>query len=400
MLVFLLIVIGIVYYFASPEERQRAFRKALGLAERLRDAAIRARERSDPFSDALRERTRWPIVTPALLALNVLVFLRMSFGDGFGDPEALVAWGASFGPRTTNGEWWRLASAMFVQGGMFHLLINMAGLVQIGLLLERLVGHLTVAIVYMAAGLLAGLVSLSSHPVAVTFGATPAVLSLYGLFTATLVWITLQGSTLTVPVSTLKRLAPAAGVFVLYAALSDGPQRAGYLPGLFSGFVCGLVLARGVGERKPPVRRAAAVTAIALVVLTASAMPLRGVADVRPEIARVVDLEDRTSRAYKAAVDQFKLGAMTAEALAQVINRTIMPELQAARSRLKALAGVPPEHQPLVAHADEYLRLRDESWRLRADGLHQANMLTLRKAESAERQSLEAFERIRPVEEK
>jgi hypothetical protein len=113
-----------------------------------------------------------------------------------------------------------------------------------------------------------------------------------------------------------------------------------------------------------------------------------------------VDLEDRTSRAYKAAVDQFKLGAMTAEALAQVINRTIMPELQAARSRLKALAGVPPEHQPLVAHADEYLRLRDESWRLRADGLHQANMLTLRKAESAERQSLEAFERIRPVEEK
>ena len=89
---------------------------------------------------------------------------------------------------------------------------------------------------------------------------------------------------------------------------------------------------------------------------------------------------------------------MSAEALAQVIDRSIMPELQAARARLKALEGVPPEHQALVAGAEEYLRLRDESWRFRAEGLRRTNMLRLRQAENAERISLEALHRIRSAE--
>ena len=89
---------------------------------------------------------------------------------------------------------------------------------------------------------------------------------------------------------------------------------------------------------------------------------------------------------------------MTAEALAQVIDRSIVPELHAALARLKALDGVPPEHQALVAGAQEYLRLRDESWRFRAEGLRKTNMLKLRQAENAERISLEALHRIQAAE--
>jgi hypothetical protein len=156
------------------------------------------------------------------------------------------------------------------------------------------------------------------------------------------------------------------------------------------------------------------------------ALPLRGVADVRPEIARVVAVEDRTASAYQAAVDRFKSGRNTAEALAQLIDRTIMPELQAEGVRLKALDKVPPEHQPLVADAKEYVRLRSESWRLRSEGLrktsvparreagkkdrpsnespraraeaqHRASMMTMGKAEGTERASLEALQRIKPA---
>ena len=36
----------------------------------------------------------------------------------------------------------------------------------------------------------------------------------------------------------------------------------------------------------------------------------------------------RTAEAYKAAVNQFRLGAINAEALAKVIERTIVPDLQ------------------------------------------------------------------------
>jgi hypothetical protein len=120
--------------------------------------------------------------------------------------------------------------------------------------------------------------------------------------------------------------------------------------------------------------------------------------DVRPEIAQVVALEGRTAGVYEKAVEQFKLGAMTAEALALVIDRTIMPDVQAARARLKALGRVPKEHQPLVANAEEYLRLRDDSWRLRARALRKANMLTLRDADRAEHASLDAFQKIAPAE--
>ena len=80
-----------------------------------------------------------------------------------------------------------------------------------------------------------------------------------------------------------------------------------------------------------------------------------------------------------------------------MIERKITPELQAMQARLKTLGRVPPEHQPLLGGAEEYLRLRDESWRLRAAALHKSSMPALRKAESAERASLEALERLKPA---
>ena len=60
--------------------------------------------------------------------------------------------------------------------------------------------------------------------------------------------------------------------------------------------------------------------------------------------------------------------------------------------------NVPTEHRPLVEGANEYLRLRDESWRLRADALRKHNLAALRKADRAEWESLEAFGRIKPNE--
>jgi hypothetical protein len=126
------------------------------------------------------------------------------------------------------------------------------------------------------------------------------------------------------------------------------------------------------------------------VLAIACALPLRGVTDVRPEIERVVGLEDRTASAYQTAADRFRNGRITAEALAQLIDRTIEPELRAADARLKAVDGVPREQQPLVASAEEYFRLRYESWRLRAEGLRKPDALTLRDEGATEMTSSES----------
>ena len=103
---------------------------------------------------------------------------------------------------------------------------------------------------------------------------------------------------------------------------------------------------------------------VAVVLAVACAIPLRNIADVRPEITRVVATEERTAATYQAASDAFRKGRISAEALAQLAERKILPELQAVDARLTALRNVPSEHQPLVTDAREYLRLRSKAWRV------------------------------------
>lgn len=61
---------------------------------------------------------------------------------------------------------------------------------------------------------------------------------------------------------------------------------------------------------------------------------------------------------------------------------------------------MPSAHRPLVADAEEYLRLRQESWRLRSQALHAASLPALREADVAERVSLQALERIQHRDQK
>ena len=117
---------------------------------------------------------------------------------------------------------------------------------------------------------------------------------------------------------------------------------------------------------------------------------------MRPALAHVVEVEGKTAGAYGAAVERFRKGRMSAEALANLIDRTILPELQTVRARLSEIDGVPDQHQPLVAAADEYLRLRDESWRQRSAALRKSSLPGLREADKTERASLEAFRRFAP----
>ena len=396
LVVALLVLAGFAIHVMSPEERVRVLRGGLRHVLTLKDSAVKYHQQQDPFSDALTARTRWIFVTPALAAISVVVFLRMLSGDGaLSNPETLVGWGASVGPRTTNAGWWRLVTFTFVHSGLFQLLINTLVLVQVGSILERMLGHVSVAIVYFAAGLVAGVVSVSADPMAVTAGGAGALFGLYGLLLATSLWGFLPRSELTFTLAAVKKLAPVAVVFLIVHAASGSISSDAAMAGLGTGGLIGLVLARRIGSHKPAARELAIVMASTIIVVAAGAVTLRGVADVRPEIQRVIATEGKTARAYQAAVEQFKLGAIKAEALAQIIERTIVPELRAARLRLKAIDGVPAEHQPIVAATDEYLRLRDESWRLRAEGLNTHSMAMLERADGAERASLDAFDRIK-----
>jgi hypothetical protein len=420
-LLVLVILGGYAIYVMSPEERLRAAKRVQDLARDGADILAERRAMPEPFRDALRTRTPLAYATGAVAAMMTVVWLFMTLGGGFSDPSGLIGWGASFGPLTTNGEWWRLGASVLVHAGFVHFVINMIGFVPLGIVVERMVGHVAFAVVFLAAGLFAGLESLSAMPMAVVAGADGAIFGIYGLFAAALVWNIRRpppeellqlgdlrpsivepdaADSTETPAPPLQmtrdamiRLAPGVVIFVLYHA-ANGLQTS-ELSGLVGGFAAGLVLARRSSERTASLVQAGAVGVVALVVILGSAAMLKGIADVRPEIAKVVALESETAGQYEKAVGQFKNGGISSQALAKVISQSIVPELQAARVRLKAVNGVPPEHQPLVTSAEEYLRLRDESWRLRADALRKSNMVALKAADRSERASLEALEKLR-----
>ena len=395
MILTILVLVGVAFYVMAPDERKRVIRRAVDLVRKGAEIVRRHYRERDAFRDGLVERTPRALVTPAFGLLNILVFVLMIPGAGpVGSPETLVAWGGNLGLQTTNGEWWRLVTNVFVHRGIFHLAVNAIGLVQIGLVLERLIGRLAFGGVYIAAGALASLVSLSSYPVDVSVGASAAVFGLYGMFLVSLVKGWIYPSVMSVPLTTLKWLAPGTAIFMLYSMVGGG-LGGNQIVGLLAGAGGGFALARGAGNERPSARRVVTAVAATAVLAVAFAVPLRGVVDVRPEIETILEFEDRTASTYQDAVKDFRRGRLTSDDLVRLINETIVPELEDFQSRLQSFDRVPNEHQSLASNAAEYLRLRNVSWRLRAEGLKEVNMRTLSEADRQARAALDAFEQLR-----
>lgn len=393
----LLVLSGAALYFMTPAERKRLLQSAIALARQGVGHVAQSASSKDPFDEFLRARTGWPIVTPLLAAMYLVVFTMMLFDRSAGsDTDHLIAWGANFAPRTTTGEWWRLLTSTFVHASFVQLVAAIVGLVPAGLILERAVGRVTFACVYLAAALVASVVSLwTASAMSVGAGASGAICGIYGLLFASIVWAMVGQPRVSVPMSTAAQLGGAGLLFFLAALGSDQLGSRSELAGLGVGFAGGFVIARGVTREKPAIKRALAVAAAAALVAIAGALPLGGIIDVRPEIVRITAFEERTAASYDVAVDKFKRGRLTPDALSQIIDRSILPELQSIHGRVKDLRGVPREQAPLVAAANEYFKLREESWRRRSEALHKRNMKMLRDAELSERAALDAFQKMR-----
>jgi membrane associated rhomboid family serine protease len=409
----LLMVLALVLIAMAPAAREQFGQTTVTWLRRLVQEATRERPEWDRFNEALRQRTPWALATPAIVALNVVVFALLARSPGStADPEALVGWGANFWLNTRNGEWWRLVTAIFVHAGVLHLLVNMAGMLRISLILERQLGAWIVAAVFVSAGVFANLANLATHPMEISVGASGAVCGLYGLLIASFIWGMRRGAEVRIPLAAAARLWPAATVFAVYTMASGRLGGAAELTGLLCGLFCGALLARRATESKPAPRPLAQVMAGAFALAVLAAIPLRGATDVKPVLAELATLEERTAEAYREAADQFRRQRITSDALASLIDETLLPELEAADARLKGLVRVPLEHRPLVAEAETYVQLRAESLRLRAEWLRalgklpdrgaeaerfRTNHRTIARAEDAERAALEVLARIHPA---
>ena len=398
-LLLFLTVVGVIAYRAmTAEQRARFPRTILQVTQRLKNIITLRYPELESFHHTLHARTPLAPVTPTLIVVNIVVFVLMFRGaDALSDPNTLIEWGGSFGPRTANGEWWRLITTLFVHASWLHLIATVLGLVPLGLIVERLVGPVAFAAMYVALGLFSSLMNVFASPMAVHVGASGAIFGAYGLMIAVLTWGVLRRSGPIMPIAAAKRVAPATMVFVLYNLSTDASATVAEFSALIAGFACGLIMAGSVSESKASAHRIAIAAAAMLAAAVAVAVPVRGVGelvDATHELQRVVTEEDHSMTTFRAAADQFNTGRINAEALAEVIEHGILPTVRATRERFGLLQKVYPQQQTLVAACNEYLRLRDESWRVRTAAFRKSSMSMLRKADTFERASLEILDEI------
>jgi membrane associated rhomboid family serine protease len=414
-LISLIVLLGAVWYFTTPQERERLRRLVLRRVDEAWGGFSRYWPAPTPFDAALDARTPHPVVTFTVLALNLGIFVCMVFGNGsLADPDTLLGWGASVGTRTANGEWWRLATALFVHASFLHMIVNVIGLVQVGLLTERFFGRFAFANAYLGAGLLFGVFTVLQHPIAITTGASASVFAIYGMFVAMLVTGITTPSPFSVPSTTLLKLAPSTALFLFYS-FAAGHTSMLELSGILVGLAYGFVLAKSAAvqptsisiesmeEAGPPaadpelpLKRIAPITVAIVVIVVGAGIPMRGVIDVRPEISHIAEIETKTAAVYDAAVRQFTSGQLTLKELVGVIERSILPELRAEQTRLQQLRHVPREQAKLVAEADQYFKLRQESWQARAAGLRRTSLKGLRSPDDTEREAREVLESLIP----
>ena len=121
------------------------------------------------------------VVTNVLIALNVLVFFVVFALSGANlNVLNLLRYGALNSILVQNGEFWRLITAGFLHGGIFHLLFNMYSLYIIGMQIENFVGKWKFLAIYFCSMITASLMSCVISPNSVSVGASGAIFGLLG----------------------------------------------------------------------------------------------------------------------------------------------------------------------------------------------------------------------------
>lgn len=199
-------------------------------------------------------------MTYGLIAANVAMFVFEIAETGSlsgPSPQVMIALGGNFAPLTRNGDPWRLVTAMFLHYGIIHIGMNMVCLYQIGFA-ERILGRAEFLALYLAAGLVGGLGSLATHPLAVSAGASGAVFGMFGAFTAVMVvrrkqidrWVWQR---------TMRSLGTFFAINLALGLSQSGIDLTAHLVGLVVGFVGAFVLAKTAGPGARPLLRALAV---------------------------------------------------------------------------------------------------------------------------------------------
>jgi len=193
----------------------------------------------------IRSMTSTPIVTQALIAINVAVYIAESAAgsslSGGGGGQVLNK-GALFGPAIANQhEYWRIVTSGFLHYSVLHIAFNMFFLYVIGSMLEPAIGHLNFGVVYATSLLAGSFGALLLTPDVQTVGASGACFGvLGGLFVV--------ARDRRIPIWQ-SGLGPTLLINIVFSVSVRGISIGGHLGGFIGGLIAGALIVE-LAERR------------------------------------------------------------------------------------------------------------------------------------------------------
>lgn len=192
----------------------------------------------------INELLKKPIVTYSFLAIQLIIFLLMTIDGGSENIETLIKYGAKDNTYIAMGQWWRLATPMFVHIGALHIIVNSVTLYYLGIQLEGVFGHFRFALIYLLSGI-AGNVASFAFNGAVSAGASTALFGLFG--TALMLAETFRHNVQMQEMA--KTFAIFIGLNLVTGFMSTSVDNSGHIGGLIGGFL----IATAISVPKAPV---------------------------------------------------------------------------------------------------------------------------------------------------
>ena len=178
-----------------------------------------------------------PIASGMLVAINVIVFVICTFTDnllynmGRLDVTSVLV----------RGEYGRVIWSMFLHSGINHIFNNMVVLFFLGSMIEKEIGHIRYAILYLLSGIGGGILSLFyktlTFDMSGTVGASGAIFGLDGALLALILFSGRRMANVT-PNRVILMIA-----YSLYSGFTgESTDNAAHIGGLITGFLIGLII--------------------------------------------------------------------------------------------------------------------------------------------------------------
>ncbi len=230
---------------------------------------LASRERVSSFYALMQGRR--PYATYALVATNVLVFALTVWSGGSTEVSTVLhggpvsdgtvrTWGALSPILMEHGQWWRVVSEMFLHGSLTHILFNMASLLAVGTLAERLYGSSKFLAIYFGAGIIGSLASFTyavwgGNTDMLAVGASGAIFGVAGA----LLTVRFQDSDV-IPANVRRGISssmlPLVAISLFLAAATQYVDNSAHVGGLLGGILLSFVFSLS-GARSPILARPA-----------------------------------------------------------------------------------------------------------------------------------------------